>query len=459
VTGTEVIADLEPLTDPAMGDLLAVFESDPSPLVIREDATGDQAAVLKALGLRSLIAAPLLDADFVLGYIMTTDRVGTDEFDRADVRLLEALGHELVVSLDSHRLFARVSEERERFRRIFEGSKEGICVLDERGIVRAWNPALEQITGFDEEDMLGQRWSDKLLVRDWAQHRLQGRDLVEADPDAELELVTKDGPTRWVSVLSDEIPSGEERDWVVMVRDVTAIHAAEEAKSDFLSTISHELRTPLTTIKGSLQVLSRGVEQLPDGMVEQMIAVMRRGSDRLERLVMNLLTVSQLETGGMNVFTEELLLGELVRAAVDNSLRDHPARVVEIEPESITVRADRERTVQALSQLLDNAVKFGGPEGTVTVRARLANGFATVSVTDQGPGVSKADRDRIFDRFVRLGNLLTRETQGAGVGLFIAKRSVEAMNGRIRLEPGSETGATFVIEIPLAYPMAVADPA
>jgi PAS domain S-box-containing protein len=459
VQGEEILANLDPIDGGAMSALLEAFESDPTALVIREDSTGRHRDLLESFGVRSMIAAPLLDDEFVLGYLVATDRVGTDEFDKSDVRLLEALGHELVVSLDSHRLFARVSEERERFRRIFRGSAEGICMLDERGIVRAWNPALEQISGYEENEMIGHRWSDKLVVRDWAQKRIQGRELIEVRADAELELVTKEGPTRWISVLSDEIPSGEEKGWVVMVRDVTALHAAEEAKSDFLSTISHELRTPLTTIKGSLQVLGRGVEQLPEGMAEQMVAVMRRGSDRLERLVMNLLTVSQLETGGMNVFTEELTLRELVDAAVDNAMRDHAKRVIEIEPEQVTIRADRERFMQALSQLLDNAVKFGGAQGTVKVCATQRNGYACISVSDEGPGVPKADRERIFERFVRLGSLLTRETQGAGVGLFIAKKSVEAMNGNIYVEGGAETGATFTIEIPLAYPMAVADPA
>jgi signal transduction histidine kinase len=161
----------------------------------------------------------------------------------------------------------------------------------------------------------------------------------------------------------------------------------------------------------------------------------------------------------MNVFTEELALRDLIEAVVENVMRDHDRRVIEVEPAEVTVRADRERFMQALSQLLDNAVKFGGPQGMVTVRATQANGYACISVSDEGPGVPKAESERIFERFVRLGSLLTRETQGAGVGLFIARKSVEAMNGNIYLDPRSGPGATFVIQIPLAYPMAVADPA
>jgi signal transduction histidine kinase len=119
------------------------------------------------------------------------------------------------------------------------------------------------------------------------------------------------------------------------------------------------------------------------------------------------------------------------------------------------VRADKEKLRQTIDHLIDNALKYG--DGRVTVTTSRANGYGRVSVSDEGPGIARADHERIFERFVRLGDPLTRETQGAGVGLFIAKRSLEAMQGRIRVESESGRGATLVIEVPLARPMAVVD--
>jgi signal transduction histidine kinase len=104
---------------------------------------------------------------------------------------------------------------------------------------------------------------------------------------------------------------------------------------------------------------------------------------------------------------------------------------------------------------LDNARKFGGPEGKVTIEVSGRDGFGHLTVTDEGPGIAALDQERVFERFVRLGDALTRETQGAGVGLFITQRSVEAMGGRVWIESEPGNGATFHIDIPLARPMVV----
>jgi signal transduction histidine kinase len=249
------------------------------------------------------------------------------------------------------------------------------------------------------------------------------------------------------------VQTRDETGWVVLVRDVSAEHELEEAKSDFLSTISHELRTPLTTIKGSLQVIARqDVENL---VREQMIEILRRGADRLERLVMNLLSVSQMEMGNVPVALEELGLFALVKRRARSLLVDH-SRVELKEPDEDTyVRADKDHMGQIIDNLLDNARKFGGPEGKVTIEVSRRDGFGHLSVTDEGPGIAALDQERVFERFVRLGDTLTRETQGAGVGLFITRRAVEAMGGRVWIESEPGHGATFHIDIPLAHPVAV----
>ncbi|HEV3471620.1 MAG TPA: ATP-binding protein, partial [Actinomycetota bacterium] len=428
------------------------------PIIATEYGPGQELA--REFGVVTLLAVPVAADDQVVGALVVIDRVGTDEFTDADARLLQALANELEVALESHRLFAQVAEERERFARIFNGSQEGICLLEADGVVRAWNPALERITGYPASDLMGIRWSDRVMIRDGEQKRVEGAGLVSLTPDDVVEVVTRDGPTRWISVMSGPVQlETEASGWVVLVRDMTAQHQVEQAKSDFLSTISHELRTPLTTIKGSLQVLGRGTENLPVDLTEQMIGVTTRGAERLERLVMNLLIVSQIESGAMPVFTEELSIVDIVTDRVNTVLRDHPETRLQIDEDELYVRADRERLAQVVEHLLDNALKFGGREGTISVVLVREKGFAHLMVTDEGPGVPRADQDRIFERFIRLGDVLTRETQGAGVGLFIAKNAVEAMDGRIWVESEPGQGATFHVEIPLARPMVVAEEA
>lgn len=146
---------------------------------------------------------------------------------------------------------------------------------------------------------------------------------------------------------------------------------------------------------------------------------------------------------------------DVVRERVNSILRDHDNVALEITGKTLHVRADRERLSQVIEHLLENALKFGGPNGKIAVTIGRSNGYAHLTVSDEGPGIPGADQDRIFERFIRLGDVLTRETQGAGVGLFIAKSAVEAMDGHIWVESEPGKGATFHVEVPLARPVAV----
>ncbi len=446
-------SSLDALSEEPMRRLMSAMEHHQGAMLVSEDDSGALRDLADALAIRSLIAVPLEDA--VAGCLIAVDRVGADQFSDEDARLLEALGNELVVTLGSYRLFAQVAEERERFGRIFAGSTEGICLLDDRAVVRAWNPALEGMTGYLESDVLGKPWSNAVMIRDSDERRIEGSDLVRLEAGAEVELATREGPMRWISILSGPVHAADGGGWVVLMRDVTAQREAEGAKSDFIATISHELRTPLTAIKGALQVMDRPLHELSEETAAQLIAMSRRGTQRLERLVMNLLVMSQIESGTLTVSADRLALRDLVDEQVASVLHDHPRVEVKAPDAGPIVRADRERLGQVISHLLDNAAKFGGVEGQISISLHQEAGFALVSISDEGRGIPKADHTRIFERFVRLGQVLTRDTQGAGVGLFIAKRSVEAMGGAIAVDSVVGKGATFHVRIPLAQPMAI----
>lgn len=456
VRGDEVLADMVPASGGPLTGVLTSLQDSAEPLVASSgNAAKLYVDLLDNLGGETMIAVPLLDGDSVAGCLLVLDRVGADDFGPSDVKLLETLANELVVTLDSHRLFEQVSEERERFRKIFNSSKEGVVLLDESARVRAWNPAATRITGFMSAEMEGHVWSDFIVIRTQEHDRLVGAGVTEVSPEAELELVTKEGPSRWVSLLSSPV-QGTEKGWVVLIRDVTTEHILEESKSDFLSTISHELRTPLTTIKGSVQVLNRKKdEQSP--MQQQMLSVLQRGTDRLERLVLNLLFVSQLDADErVKVHPEEVQLEEIVRMRTEVMAADHPDVTVHEPDAPVTARADRERMLQVIDHLVENAVKFS-PDGAIEIETGTDGGFAYVSVKDNGPGIPTVDQDRIFERFVRLGHVLTRETQGPGVGLFIVKKAVEAMGGQVHLESSPGKGSTFTVTVPLARPAVVAE--
>lgn len=454
VEGGRATALMDPAVDEVLTDFAQHLRRTAAPIIVAEHESSPWRNWADDIGARSMLAAPLDDDH--LGCLIAIDREGADEFGKDDARLLDALAQELMLSLGSYRLFAQVSEERERFGRIFTGSKDGICLLDDEGKILAWNPSLESITGYAADEVIGHQLTDRILVRDERKRRLGLWDFVGADPDGQLELVTKDGPGRWISVMSGSVRSGQEESWVVLVRDVTAEHQAEESKSDFLSTISHELRTPLTSIKGSLQVLARGTD-LPEGVHSQMVDVLQRSSDRLERLLLNLLFVSRVETDGeLSVIPEEVDMAELARSAAQAILGGREGVSIDIPPELDThINAEREGIAQAIEHLLDNARKFA-PDGEIKVSISRSERFLDLCVSDQGPGIARVDQERIFERFVRLGEPLTRETQGPGVGLFIVKSVVTAHRGRAWVDSTPGRGAAFHILLPLSRPLRVA---
>lgn len=442
----------------AMLDFAQHLRRSAEPVIVLEQESSPWRNWAEDLGATSMVATPLDDDH--LGCLFAIDREGAGEFTRDDGRLLDALAHELVLSLGSYRLFAQVSEERERFGRIFLGSREGICLVDDEGRVLAWNPRLELITGYSAEEVIGEVLTDKLLILSDDKRRLGLWDLVGSPSDAQLELLTKEGPSRWISMLTGSVATGQEESWVILVRDVTAQHEAEQSKSDFLSTISHELRTPLTSIKGSLQILAREPADLPEGVHSQMVGVLQRSSDRLERLLLNLLFVSRVETEGeLRVASERVDLEDLIRAAVDSSLptRRDDVKLVVDPTADLEVIGEREGLAQMIGHLLDNAGKFS-PEGEILVTVRNADRKLILGVSDRGPGIARVDQERIFDRFVRLGDPLTRETQGPGIGLFIVRSVAEAHGGRVWVESNLGEGSTFYVELPLARRLQVAPP-
>jgi PAS domain S-box-containing protein len=439
-----------PVSDPRLRRLFEDIAAGDS-LVVTPGSKAAAEAAVDFFQASSLVAVPLVEGDDVVGALIAIDRVGTDEYEAADAHLLEALGHELVLSLTSFRLFDEVSEQRERFQQIFQSSQEGIALLDAEGAVLAWNPALARMSGVAEDDILGSKWSERITLIDEEQHYLLGADLGAASPGATLELVRRDGASRWVSVSPGPVAFAERPGWVVLVRDVTAEHDLDKAKTDFIATISHELRTPLTGIKGSVDVLRTQGATLPPDRLDRLIEMTSWGAERLERLVMNLLIISNIDMGDMPVRLEQVELGSLVRDRVDGVLADHPLVDVTMPDTDVMIRADPRWVAQAIDGVLDNARKFGGERGRVMVAVTIDDGTAEVAVSDEGPGVPPDERERIFGRFVRLGDVNTRETPGAGIGLHIAQRSVEAMGGTIGVDD-REGDTTFRLRFPLVTP-------
>jgi PAS domain S-box-containing protein len=225
----------------------------------------------------------------------------------------------------------------------------------------------------------------------------------------------------------------------------------DRLKDEFVALVSHELRTPLTSIRGYLELIREGKAGRTTKRQDTFLEVMNRNSERLLRLVSDLLFVAQAESGKVTLELEAFDLGDLARDAVDATRPLAESKSIELTVEAksdVNVSADRARVVQLLDNLLSNAVKFTPEGGRVDVVLSARNGHAVLEVADSGIGIPPAEQDRLFERFYRASTATAQAVPGTGLGLAIAKAIVEAHGGRIEVDSDEGVGATFRVELP-----------
>ncbi len=247
---------------------------------------------------------------------------------------------------------------------------------------------------------------------------------------------------------------GEAPRFVNIVRDISERKRIDRLKSEFVSTVSHELRTPLTAIAGSLGLARSGaLGAVPEPMVE-LLDVAARNSQRLTLLINDLLDIEKMASGQLQLHMREHALHPIVQQAVDGAASLGLDRRVRLsgpvsQGEPLRVVVDDQRLLQVLSNLLSNAVKFSPEGGAVTVEIARRDGCARITVSDEGPGVPEAFRDRIFGKFAQADASDTRQKGGTGLGLAISKELMERMHGQIGFDSVEGQGARFFVDLPL----------
>ena len=232
------------------------------------------------------------------------------------------------------------------------------------------------------------------------------------------------------------------------IREMRRALKLSRLKTDFVANISHELRTPLTSVRLFAETLKEGRAQGAE--VQECLDQLAMEAQRLSTLVEKLLDWSRLESGRKVLRREPTRVEKLLDqvAGVFRAQQLGASYETEVEPELPDISVDRDAMAQVVFNLLHNAVKYTGADKQIRLRARRRDGGVAIEVEDNGIGVREKDRKRIFDRFYRADNLLSRRTEGAGLGLAISKRIVEAHGGRIEVESQEGKGTTFRIELP-----------
>ena len=258
---------------------------------------------------------------------------------------------------------------------------------------------------------------------------------------------------------SDEIGQLTES-FNVMARQLEAniaeLERAEQMRKDFVANVSHELRTPLTNIKSYAETLDGGVGELPSEMERRFLGVILNESDRMAHILQDLLTLSRFDSGRSELRLTRFPFAQAVNDTYQAVLMDaqNHAHTVELAlPEDLPeVRADRERVMQVMMNIVSNAIKYTPDGGRIALSAGQAGDRVWMEVDDNGIGIPESDRDRIFERFYRVDKARSRQSGGTGLGLSIAQEIMNQHEGRLYLVDKEEPGLTIRMELPIRGP-------
>jgi signal transduction histidine kinase len=357
-------------------------------------------------------------------------------------------------AIDRRRLDREVERQRqviERHARVLDNVADGVFLVDHDGFVRLWNPAASLITGLPAEDVIGKRPDE--LFAGWSQiasvipvTRVPGP-ADEAPRTVPFEVGQRE---LWLSLTGVAFSDGT----VYAFRDLSTERAIDELKDDFVATVSHELRTPLAAVYGAAETLRR--QDLPPSTDdrERLLTIIAEESDRLARVVNDILLASHLDSGRLRLDAGCVNPVDLAQGVIDviEARGDENVAIrLRAEPGLPDVAGDGDRMRQVLLNLVENAIKFspGGAQVEIQVEA-VRDDLLRFAVRDSGPGIAPADQRRIFEKFYRADPNLTNGVGGTGLGLYICRELVRRMSGRIWVESEQGAGSTFIFELPCA---------
>jgi PAS domain S-box-containing protein len=429
---------------------------------VTADGNFPRAPLAAREGLRGAFASPV---------VLKGDTLGILEFFSHEIRqpdedllqMMTAIGNQVGLFIERRQADEAVRESEERYRELFENANDIIYTLDLSGWITSLNRRAEQVLGYTCAECVGRKVTE-LIPPEYHGHMnaaFQRKLAGEASPTVyELELICKDGhrvPLEISSrlILRDGRPVGVQG----IARDITERRHAEQErreadrrKDEFLAMLAHELRNPLAPLRNALHLF-----ELPDldpAETKELRAMMQRQVEYLIRLVDDLLDVSRIMRGKIELRKEPLELAEIVARAVETvrpglDVRGH-ALTIALPPDPVRLEGDLVRLSQVLANLLNNAIKYTEPGGRIVFSAACERDEVVVRVRDTGSGIPQEMLPRVFDAFVQVAGTVARSQGGLGIGLTLVRRLVELHGGSVSAHSeGPGKGSEFVVRLPL----------
>ena len=327
---------------------------------------------------------------------------------------------------------------------LFNSMVEGVLLLDHEGRVQMVNQSLELLFGLDK-DIRGQTIMEAFRLHELS--TLVTRLLMEGTVlGSELELPGIESRCFQVNATAVLDRSGGQRGSILVFHDLTRIKQLENTRQEFVANVSHELRTPLSLIKGFVETLIDGAKDDP-AVATRFLQTIDKHADRLTFLIEDLLTISRIESGQIVLNLQPTVLRAVAERVIDDLQSRAGERRVRLDnsvPDNLCAKADADRLQQVLFNLVDNAIKYGKPEGAVVIGGRqIDSGHAELWVQDDGPGIPPEAIERVFERFYRVDKARSRDQGGTGLGLAIVKHIVQSHGGEVWVKSELGKGSTF----------------
>ncbi|HXG56540.1 MAG TPA: ATP-binding protein [Vicinamibacterales bacterium] len=345
---------------------------------------------------------------------------------------------------------AELASDRARMEAILGGMIEGVLVVNEQGRLQLVNDAARRmlkLLGAPE----GRHYLEIVrhpTIASQLGHALRG----ETTEGTELSLPQAPGAT--FIARSAPVASGPITGAVLVLHDITDLRKADQIRRDFVANVSHELRTPLTAVRGYVEALMDGVADPTQS--RSFLETIARHTDRMERLVRDLLRLARLDAGQEILERVPCQISALVTGVetdLETTIENRGQRVVlDIAEDAAIVSGDPAKLHDALRNLLENATNYSPEGGTITVAAQRRGERVVMTVTDAGPGIPEADLPRVFERFYRVDKARARDRRdpgGTGLGLAIVKHLIELHGGTVSAANGSPRGAVLTVELPI----------
>ncbi len=409
-----------------------------------------------SMNLLTGVGLPLISEKRVIGLIFIF-RGYEGVFSKNDKAILQSFADQAAIAVINAQLYTQVSREKSRLDALLDSAADGIIIMSADHKIEKCNQAFARIMRKDVSEIEGSAHEE---IFNWESLQ-QGSSLEEAELSGwpltakanlyvEGDLKRPTGEFIPVGVTYAPLLSGEGKliNIIASIRDISHFREAEEIKSVFVSIVSHELKTPVALIKGYVGTLRRKDVSWDSEIVQDSLEVIEDEADRLTELIENLLDASRLQAGEFSLNLAEIRMDKLAQEMVDRfqTQTDRHRISVQFPEEFPVIVGDENRLEQVFYNLLSNAVKYSPDGGEVIISGQIRSEQIIICIQDQGSGISQEDVPHIFDRFFRADEA-AKNTQGAGLGLYLSRAIIEAHNGRIWIEPRPKSGTRVCFSI------------